>query len=626
MPHLLRAVAAVAVFLSVGAGAVAWADVAPQRGWQQVHSPHFRVMGDVNPRALREVAARLERLHALLDVLTANAATATPDTTVLVFRTRASYRPFQPTHDGKVVDVGGYFQPGPMNYITLLMTQESETQSVVFHEYIHLVLNRALGEVAPWVGEGLAEFYSTFDVIDGGKTARLGRMLQAHLWVLQEAMLPLDQLVRVTHDSPEYNERNKKTVFYAQSWALIHYLQLGQQRKYAPRFAAFLDAVTRGTAFASACQTHLGVSPATLEEELKRYVFANVLYQVNIALPTRLEAIERLAATPVPEAETHAVLGDLVTLLDTRPDGREHLQHALRVDATQPLALAALAQLEAQGNHLEAARDLAMRPRGSPTFQSEYYRALALDRTKAEDAVIHEALRASIALNPSFALAYVALAQQLGEQEITREEAKGLFTKAIVLAPAREDFRLNLARLHLLNRDVAAARAILGPLAGGGSTVAIKQAAREWLARSAQLEMAATAVGAAPPARAADAVGPVDPADALTSSGPDDALYAVPVLRRVAQGETRVFGSLAAIECAAGGVVLVAAVPGGELRVRAAALDQVTFTSFRPDLAMSMGCGPLAPVAALITYRPGAAGGTAGVAVAVEFTPVGYRP
>ncbi len=47
-------------------------------------------------------------------------------------------------------------------------------------------MDRAVGQVPAWIGEGLAEFYSTFEVTDGGKTAQLGGMLPAAPVALQE--------------------------------------------------------------------------------------------------------------------------------------------------------------------------------------------------------------------------------------------------------------------------------------------------------------------------------------------------------------------------------------------------------------------------------------------------------
>ena len=59
--------------LGVGTASVSsarvFAEVAPQREWLQVRSPHFSVMGDAGGRELRQVAERMEQLHELLAML-----------------------------------------------------------------------------------------------------------------------------------------------------------------------------------------------------------------------------------------------------------------------------------------------------------------------------------------------------------------------------------------------------------------------------------------------------------------------------------------------------------------------------------------------------------------------------
>ena len=41
-------------------------------------------------------------------------------------------------------------------------------------------------------------------------------------------LLPIEQLIRVDRNSSLYNEGDRRSVFYAQSWALAHMLLLGE--------------------------------------------------------------------------------------------------------------------------------------------------------------------------------------------------------------------------------------------------------------------------------------------------------------------------------------------------------------------------------------------------------------
>ncbi|MGE3473784.1 MAG: DUF1570 domain-containing protein, partial [Vicinamibacterales bacterium] len=354
-----RVIAALGVVVCLtGRASPAHGDLAPLRAWQRVESPHFHLLGDAGAGALRRAAERMEQLHLLLESL-GPADRRAPDTTVLVFRDRASYRPFLPIYGGAVHEVGGYFQPGPMNYITMLGGLDGADHSVALHEYVHLVINRTLGEVPAWLGEGLAEFYSTVDLADGGRAVRVGDVPPHHVNTLRRGQMPVSQLVAVTRESPDYNERERSTVFYAESWALVHYLQLGNDRAYTAAFPRFVEALAAGTPFTRACQDILGVAPDTLDAQIRRYVARPGFPTATLALPAPLAEMERLDASPVPEASVHALLGDLLRLLDGRPEARAHLARALELDDREPLALGALALVEADAGRLDEARRLA---------------------------------------------------------------------------------------------------------------------------------------------------------------------------------------------------------------------------------------------------------------------------
>jgi Flp pilus assembly protein TadD len=464
-----------------GVSGSASADVVPQRKWLQVRSPHFTVMGEASARDLRLVAERMEQLHAALGQMTRSSQVDTSDVTIVVFKTEAGFRPFQPRYEGKPVPVAGYFLPGPMNYITILSDRDYDYSDVVYHEYVHLVAERVSGSMPLWMGEGLAEFFSTFEPIDGGKKVRFGDAHVEYLDRLQREFMPLSALTAVDHASAEYNERDKKSVFYAESWALYHYLQIGQKQKYAPRLGRFVESILSGVPFDRACVEQLGVSAPVLESELRQYVGNLRFFQFEMILPEALQRIDRLQPTPVSEGEAHAVLAQLLLSLGATDEARAHLDHALAVEPRQALALARLADQTVTRSPTEA---LALAKRAGDahprTFISEYYRARALERIAefdedmVEAGAIEDALRQVVSLNPSAAEAYARLGQLRADAR-DLDEALVLARQAVQLAPARDDFTLGLARVLILRGDTKVARSMLGPLVARGETPAIRQ-------------------------------------------------------------------------------------------------------------------------------------------------------
>jgi len=114
-----------------------------------------------------------------------------------------------------------------VNYITLSTEgEDAETYGTIFHEYVHFIIDTNFGksEVPPWFNEGLAEYYQTF-MIEGDQKAKLGLPQSGHLQLLQQnKLIPLETLFKISNYALHQNANHSRSVFYAQSWALIHYL------------------------------------------------------------------------------------------------------------------------------------------------------------------------------------------------------------------------------------------------------------------------------------------------------------------------------------------------------------------------------------------------------------------
>ena len=141
--------------------AVAAADPMPRAGWIGLKAPNFYVIGDVGQRDLREVTRRLEQFREAIGIIFPKAilSTSTP-ATVVVFKSHKSFEPVKPLYEGKVrKNIAGYFQPGrSLNYVTFTMEEGIEQLDIVYHEYVHLVVNNNITDVPLWFNEGLAEY------------------------------------------------------------------------------------------------------------------------------------------------------------------------------------------------------------------------------------------------------------------------------------------------------------------------------------------------------------------------------------------------------------------------------------------------------------------------------------
>ena len=141
------------------------------------------------------------------------------------FKHDASFKPYKPLYNGKPANLAGYFQSGQdENIIALdISANQEHPMSLIYHEYTHLLTSLTPRQLPVWLQEGLAELYSSFDVDDTKVT--LGSPISRHVLLLRDkTFIPIQDLIAVRHGSPIYNERDKQSIFYAESWALCHYM------------------------------------------------------------------------------------------------------------------------------------------------------------------------------------------------------------------------------------------------------------------------------------------------------------------------------------------------------------------------------------------------------------------
>jgi hypothetical protein len=122
--------------------------------WTSVRTKNFFLVGNAGEKDIRKVATRLEQFRDVFARLFPSARFETPvPTTVIVFKSMSSYKPFN------FVNAAGYFQKGEdVNYITLTTELSAQNPySVIYHEYVHLLVDNVSGNAPTWFNEGLAE-------------------------------------------------------------------------------------------------------------------------------------------------------------------------------------------------------------------------------------------------------------------------------------------------------------------------------------------------------------------------------------------------------------------------------------------------------------------------------------
>ena len=631
--------------------------------WTNVRSKNFNLVGNASEKEIRQVATRLEQFRDAFTRLLLKANFNSPiPTTVIVFKNDDAYKPFKPVVDGKVSKVAGYFLPGEdVNYITLTppSSASDDPYSVIYHEYVHQLVdnNMGRGNVPPWFNEGLAEYYSSFVVSDDRKV-HLGKLIPNHLYLLRDRKnIPLKELLEVNDYALDRNKQETKWVFYAESWALVHYLILGNDGKRLPQMNRFLQLfaekkMTTEQAVTEAFQTNT----AGLEKELQKYISGHVFQEKVATFERKLEFDSEMQAAPMSEAEAERHLGDLLLHMGRYDEANARLEHAVQLDPQLAGARASLGMLRTRQRRFDEAKEQlrAAVSAGAPNYLAHYYYAYALSREgmseggyangySAETArAMRDSLRKAIELRPDFPESYSLLAfiNLVTNEEI--EESVKLVNRARALSPGKEYYALLLAQLYLRQEKFDAALSTLEPLTRDGSdpqmranAQSLANAVRTMREQAARIKSAeeAFAKGAAnssdaPRLTPRKGDGPGEDAPPEMSEAEALNMSINEALRKPLEGETRLVGSLTRIECGPKGLVFVVREGGRLLRLSTKGFENVLINAYTREAGGELSCGPLKSESlVVVTFRAAtdARAKTDGALAALEFVPTSFK-
>lgn len=611
-----------------------------------IRTPNVTVIGDQSAGRLRDVVHQIEQFRTVVGGLIANAGRPLSlPTIVYVFGSRDDMRQFVPLYNGKPIELAGYFQGDlDANVIVLSLEGFERSAAIVYHEYTHMLLRNAVRAPSAWLGEGLAEYYGSYELEPGGRVAVIGKPVADHVLRLRDSYMPLAELIAVDRSSPLYNEGSRRSIFYAESWALTDYAmtQMADGRAALNRYAA---AIAEGQAPADAFRSAFGATPAELDKQLRAFV------QQRRFDATRFEFKERIggAAAPPPRTmtagETSAWLGDLQRRMN-REGAKARVEAAAKSDPESPMVIAVLGlQQIAEDRVADGLANLRRAARLAPDdFFVQFVAGvwpLRVDVARAREAVAAaiESLKRASALNPDSADAFgwLAYAQLLSDAPLT--EVRGSIDRAVQLAPGRIEYVMRWAEVRMRMGDYAAARGPLTQIAALKVDPAAADAARVRLQRLADDEAALAERNAARAAAEAPPPDAPSPAPATSSGGSlgvpgsaaDRALdpNVTLILRKVGPGEERATGLLTRIECRPNEVRFEVRSDDRMLSATAKQIGDVELTQFLDLKDFSVACGPRPqPETVVLTWRRDEppVTGRVGVAVAIEFVPRGYVP
>src|SRR6185369_2504087 len=257
--------------------------------WIVIDAGDLHVFSNAGERETSEIAGNLVRMREAIGRITQLKVHSAVPTNVYVFRSSSSFAPYRDAALGRSASISGLFLGNEQaNFILLDADAPGGIDRVVYHELTHYFVKNTLAGLPLWFHEGIAEYYSTFSA--HGESVDLGIPVKEHvLWLRDQQLIPLEQLFAMDTGDKDYNEGSRQGVFYAESWALMHYLLAGNPQRHdqLPRFLALLAAKQPADqAFRLAFQSSFDEMERELKGYVRRLSFQYRRYSVaDLALP-----------------------------------------------------------------------------------------------------------------------------------------------------------------------------------------------------------------------------------------------------------------------------------------------------------------------------------------------------
>jgi tetratricopeptide (TPR) repeat protein len=478
--------------------------------WIRVDSEHFSVLTDVDHDKAQVVLARFEQMRALFGELLLKSRVNMPQPVeIIAFKTAEEYEKVAPSRTGEGLGAGFYVPGDGRDYFVLNLAQP-ESWRAVSYNLAHAFLNFNYPPAQPWFDDGFAEYFASARL--GDTDMRVGGDPEASLSGPASAgsdtffkilstsnWMTLPELF-AAHPAEAGLGESRETLFYAQSWMVMHYLIDKDKLSDAGTYLGLVEIEKLPTE--DAIQKAFGMNSAQLEKEVKDY-FQTLVPGLQAQaqgqwvdprksppMPAPLSA-DQVGATPHDVAEP--VAAALIAEMELRvPERREQAKLQLQSLIDDPKGETAIAH-RALGWYYLQKKDYAK-------SQEELIRALALDQhdiwthfylAAAKDreaqasgqpikgvANMIQDLHVVLDWYPEFGEADYMLAKADLIGGGTRA-ATDAIRAAIKLNPRNESYLLTMAQIYEAGNNWEAANALLQRLAGSTDSQVASAAQKE---------------------------------------------------------------------------------------------------------------------------------------------------
>jgi len=469
--------------------------------WIRINTDHFSVVTDADEKRGREVVVRFEQMRSALGQLLARRRVNMPEPVDLIaVRSDEEYAKVAPIRQGHPLADASFFIPGEDSVYFVLNVSKEDSWRAISGDLAQVFLNYNYPPTQPWFDAGFAEYFASIHLDDkqgqiGGDPASFTELLNASPW------LPIAELF-TTHPEVAAGQERWHTMFYAQSWIVMHYL-LNQNK--LPETGTYFDLVqNQQLPVAEAIQKAYGMSASQFEQAVQKHFHSlappsqtQEKGKPSLANTTGNQALSVIPADQIggstvqlPEAEGQALLAEMsVRLPEHREQAMQQLEaitSGLKTDNVVARRGLAWAYMQKK-DFTRAVEELSKGAELAPKDPWLHYYSALVRRAQAQageqgtEALpnMMQDLRLVLNWDPEFAEArsMLAMAQLEGGGV---HGAMDTMRAAIQLSPRNQTYLLNMAQIYMAGKNWDAATALLDRLKTS-SDAQVAKSAREQL-------------------------------------------------------------------------------------------------------------------------------------------------
>ena len=426
--------------------------------WIEVRSPHFRVLTDGTAGDARKVAYEFEQIRHVFVLRFNNEDVGSgAPLTIVAARNGGTVSQIAPLlWKARGDTVAGFFERRWEEQFALvrLDTWGDNNQAVAYHEYTHSVMHANAHWLPVWLDEGMAEFYA-YSQFEHDRTL-IGSPTRRYRALKNNTLLPVSTMLELNQRSPYYHDEFKMQLFYAEAWAMVHYMTFGEGMENGAKLNAFFKGLQDGTPQQKAFESAFGDVHA-FDNKFSQYVLQNA-FKVGVLPADPALNPKNFTDRRLTPAEADYEIGQFQIGMHDGKDGLASLEKALAADPKLAGAHEELGFYDFDhGRDEDAKKEWQMAVSLDPN-QARSAFALTMSGKPIASQSLGElqatqlALRHVAELAPKFAPVFVELAMVEVRQGTTQQAYKDA-RQAEALEPWRAGYHLLTGRILLLGNQ-----------------------------------------------------------------------------------------------------------------------------------------------------------------------------